>query len=120
MQIRVFKIPLNDADRTCEEMNKFLRAHRILQSERHFCSDDGGYWTVLAEYMVGDPVADAVPAHRSEHEDVTRNMTEEQKKLYAQFCSIRSRLAKEQNIAHYLVFNNKELAALAMLPPNYG
>ena len=28
------------------ELNVFLRSHRILQIERHFCSENGEYWNV--------------------------------------------------------------------------
>ena len=38
MQIKIFTIPLQDGERSEAEANKFLRSHRILQVERHFCS----------------------------------------------------------------------------------
>ena len=53
MQIKIFTLPLFEKENFEEDLNKFLRSHRILQTERHFCSDNGGYWTFLVEYMDG-------------------------------------------------------------------
>lgn len=54
MQIKTFMLPVASAEHTEEELNRFLRGHRVLQVERHFCPDSGGYWAVLAEYVDGD------------------------------------------------------------------
>lgn len=59
MQIKLFTIPVFGSDSIEEEMNRFLRGHRILQLERHFCADNGGYWAILVEYVDGDPLAEA-------------------------------------------------------------
>ena len=32
-----------------EEVNKFLRSHRVLQLERHFVAEQGGYWAMLVD-----------------------------------------------------------------------
>ena len=66
MQLKIFSIPAFGSEALEEEMNKFLRTHRILQIERHFCPDNGGYWAVMVEYMLGDPVAEVPPAERRE------------------------------------------------------
>ena len=57
MQFKIFTLPVFDSERNEEEMNKFLRSHRIVQSERHFCSENGGYWTILVEFVDGEPMA---------------------------------------------------------------
>ena len=59
MQIKLYTIPVFGSETIEEELNRFLRGHRILQLERHFCADNGGYWAILIEYVDGDPVAEA-------------------------------------------------------------
>ena len=59
MQIKLYTIPVFDSEAIEEELNRFLRGHRILQLERHFCADNGGYWAIMIEYVDGDPVAEA-------------------------------------------------------------
>ena len=75
MPYKVFSIPLSDAADRCEELNKFLRSHRILQTERQFSASDGGYWTILVEYVDGQP-ADTAAVSRRERKDVTLDMPE--------------------------------------------
>ena len=69
MQIKLYTIPVFGSEKIEEEMNRFLRGHRILQLERHFCADNGGYWAIMIEYVDGDPVAEAPPASRRERKD---------------------------------------------------
>ena len=46
MQIKIFTLPIYSSERCEGELNVFLRSHRILQIERHFCSGNGEYWNV--------------------------------------------------------------------------
>jgi len=116
MQIRVFTIPLQDAERSEAEANKFLRSHRILQVERHFCPDGGGYWTLLVEYLAGDPTAEAPPASRKDRRDPSVELSDEEHRRYDHFKGIRKSIAKELSIPAYLVFTNEELALLSKMP----
>lgn len=65
MQIKLFTMPAFGGEAAEEELNRFLRSHRVLQLERHFVSDQGGYWALLVEYADGDPIAEAPPQSRS-------------------------------------------------------
>ena len=51
MQIKTFVLPVLSHEPIEEELNRFLRGHRVLQVERHFCPDSGGYWAILVEYV---------------------------------------------------------------------
>ena len=55
MQIKIFTIPLSNTEVSEAEVNAFIRGHRVLQIDRHFSSEGGGYWTLFIEYMEGDP-----------------------------------------------------------------
>jgi len=116
MQIKSFTIPVFSAEYAEEELNKFLRSHRVLQLERHFCSEGGGFWAVFVEYVDGDPVDTTPPAHRRDKQDATQGLSDEERKRFEYFKQIRRRLATENSIPAYLIFTNEELVTLARIP----
>lgn len=54
MQYKFFVIPFDDDGSAEEELNHFLRAHRVTQTERHFSSERGCWATnhSLSAYMI--------------------------------------------------------------------
>lgn len=116
MQIKLYTIPVFGSEKIEEELNRFLRGHRILQLERHFCADNGGYWAIMIEYVDGDPVAEAPPANRRERKDATEGLTDEEKQRFEYYKKVRKQLADQNSIPAYLVFTNEELALLAKMP----
>ena len=109
-------LPSHGDQQTEEELNRFLRSHRVLQVERHFCADNGGYWALLVEYVDGDPVAEAPPAQRRERKDFSEGLSDDEKQRYESYKTVRRELAQQHSIPAYLVFTNEELAILARLP----
>ena len=116
MQIKLFTMPTFGGEAVEEELNKFLRSHRILQLERHFVAEQGGYWAMLVEYADGDPVAEAPPQGRGQRKDPTTGMADEVKARFNPYRDVRKELAAQRGIPPYLVFTNEELASLAQLP----
>ena len=116
MQIKLFTMPVFGGEQVEEEVNKFLRSHRVLQLERHFVADQGGYWAMLVEYTGGDPIAEAPPQGRRERKDVSVDMSDEVKERFNLYRDVRKELAGQRGIPPYLVFTNEELAILAHLP----
>ncbi|MBO5591566.1 MAG: HRDC domain-containing protein [Prevotella sp.] len=116
MQIKVFTIPLSNAEVSEAEVNAFIRGHRVLQIDRQFSSEGGGYWTLFVEYMEGDPSDKVPPANRRDHRDAAATLTEEQKARYERMKAIRRTIATQESLPAYLVFTNEELAVLAQLP----
>ena len=116
MQVKTFILPVLSSERSESELNRFLRSHRVLQMERHFCADNGGYWAVLVEYVEGDPAESVPPAHRRDKQDASQGLTEEEKGRFEYFKQVRRQLATENAIPAYLIFTNEELATLARVP----
>lgn len=116
MQVKLFTLPTYGETQVEEELNKFLRSHRVLQLERHFCAEQGGYWAVLVEYSGGDPVAEAPPATRRDRKDPSEGMDDAEKERYNHMRDVRKMLAQQLALPPYLVFTNEELAILARLP----
>ena len=116
MQIKLFTMPTFGGDEVEAEVNKFLRSHRVLQLERHFVSDQGGYWALLVEYTGGDPIAEAPPQGRRERKDPAADLSDEEKERFSLYRDVRKEIAQQRAIPPYLVFTNEELAILARLP----
>lgn len=114
MQIKIFSVPVFGSSALEEEVNRFLRGHRVLQVERHFCADNGGYWAIFIEYA--DYAGDSAPANRKDKVDVTKNMTDEEKQRFEYFRKIRLDIAQRKSIPAYMVFTDAELAILAKIP----
>ena len=55
MQIRIFTIPITDTGMLQEEMNKFLRGHKILEVQQELITNNkgSGYWCFCVRYIQG-------------------------------------------------------------------
>lgn len=114
MQFKLFTIPAGGCYLTEEELNKFLRSHRILHVDRTFNPSNGGYWTFCVEYM--DIASLASVSSKKDDSDPTEGLSDEEKKRYDRYVEIRLGLSREKNIKAYNIFSNKELARIAKLP----
>jgi hypothetical protein len=53
MQIQVLSIPVDGDGNSMEELNVFLRTHRVLSVDKVAVMDQGRrYWSVYVEYLV--------------------------------------------------------------------
>lgn len=111
MQIKTFKVPLGDTSGVEEELNKFLRGHRVLKVERAFCLDGSGYLAVCIEYMESEPKNEQVM--KSVKKDVTKELTEKELAVYEQLRKRRRELAAEKSLPAYMIFTDADLAILA-------
>jgi len=116
MQIKTFILPVLSAESSEEALNKFLRSHRVLQLERHFCSENSGYWAILVEYVDGDLTDSVPPAHRRDRQNAAQDLNDDEKQRYEVYRQVRSTLATKNAVPAYLIFTNEELATLAKLP----
>lgn len=114
MQIKTFKVPLGDTSGVEDELNKFLRSHRVLKLERAFCLDGSGFLAVCVEYMEGEPKGEQMvkPAKK----DVTKDLTEKEQQVYERFRKRRRELASEKSLPAYMIFTDADLAILAKQP----
>lgn len=115
MQVKIFTIPLSNTELSEAEVNAFLRGHRILQIDRHFSSEGGGYWTLFVEYMDCESLEKVQPANRRDHRDAAASLSGEQKEKYERLKAIRRTIATQESLPAYLVFTNEELALLAQI-----
>lgn len=115
MQLKFYTVPATGSYLIEDEINKFLRSHRILKVDRTFCPESGGYWTLCVEYMDIESLAE-VPAFKKGQTDATEGLSDEERKRYDRYKEIRLVVSRENGIKAYNVFSNHELALLSKLP----
>ncbi len=113
MQIKLFAIPVNDTGIFTEEMNRFLRANKILEVENHLISNDNGaVWCFCVKYIEG--AWSNKPADRS-RTDYKNELDEETFEVFSRLRAARKKLAAEDAVPAYAICTDQELAEMAKL-----
>ena len=116
MEIRMFCINAHSTDEDLEEMNKFLRSHRVLQVDKTF-SSNGDYWSILVTYQEqGASVSGGVvDVQRRQKVDYKEILSPEAYSRFEHMRSIRGELARKEGLAAFLIFSDRELSKIAEL-----
>ena len=97
-----------------EEMNLFLRAHRVVDVRKELVQLSGtAYWTFCITYLSGS--APASPNEKREKIDYKQVLDPEQFTVFSKLREIRKQISKEEDIPAYSVFNDAELAEFSKL-----
>lgn len=115
MQIKIINIPVVDKGEMSEELNKFLRSKKVLQTESFLVQDgQNSFWSFCIRYIetVASPLSSSKP---SEVVDYKLILDEECFKRYTHLREIRKRVAQKEAIPVYMVFTNEELANLSKI-----
>lgn len=113
MQIKIFLIPVWGDETEEEKLNKFLRSHRTLQVEKQFMTDGAtGQWCFCVEYLEGtEPYKRS--GKKSPRVDYREVLSQEAFARFARYREIRKALADEEGIPPFVIFTDKEIAAMA-------
>jgi len=113
MQIELFSIPVFGSELQVEEMNKFLRAHKIIDIERRFVElGSNSFWSLMIRYIEGEQFSIQGSKKKIDYKD------ELAPQIFAKFTilrEIRKELAIRKNVPIYTFFSNDELAKIAEL-----
>ncbi len=114
MQIKLFTIPVTDNGTFLEEMNRFLRAYKILEVENQLVSNErGASWCFCVKYL---PTAPAFQKTENIKKDYKSELSEEVFKLFSKLREVRKKIAAEDAVPAYAVCTDQELAEIAALP----
>ena len=113
MQIKIFDISSRGCDDELEQINKFMRGHKILDVDRQFytSTDNIGHWSILVTYL---PSATA-NTERQPKVDYKQVLNEADFDKFTRLRAIRKQLATDDGIPAYSVFTDAELAQIAQL-----
>lgn len=94
-------------------INKFLRSHRILRVEKQFVPDGtNSQWCFCVEYLEGgEPQKRS--GKKSTRIDYREVLPQEAFARFARYREIRKALAEQEGIPPFVIFTDKEIAAMA-------
>ena len=114
MQFKIFTIPIADDGTAIDEMNRFLRAHKVLESEQQLVSTKNGtFWHFCIKYLA-NAQPDSKPQNLSKI-DYKEVLDDKTFSVFSVLREIRKKIAEEEGMPVYAVFTNEELAGIASL-----
>lgn len=117
MQFRLFSCPASGEGAPLEELNAFLRSHRVLSVERELVSAcPSPSWCFCVEYLDGPSATGRSQTTERERKDYRKILPEETFARFALYRECRKELAAEDSIPPYFIFTDEQLAELARAP----
>lgn len=114
MQIQIFTIPIYDGGDALNEVNKFLRSHRVAEIQKSFIpTASGGSWSFCITYLEGVKVVD--PEIKKGKIDYRNVLNEKDFALFCEMRKVRKQIAESEAIPPFAVFTDAELAEIAKL-----
>lgn len=114
MQFKIFTIPLLSAYSSTEDMNSFLRGHKIIDVKKELIvQNDIYYWSFLITY-IGDNIV-SNDFEKKEMIDYKNVLEAEQFNRFAKMRTVRKQLSLQFAAPAYAIFTDAELAELAKL-----
>ena len=117
MQLMMFSVPALNPGASVEEMNSFLRSHRVLSVDRRLVGTDGSaYWAVSVEYLEtsasGTGATMVYGGSAKGKVDYQTILSETQFTLFAKLRDVRKAISEKEAVPPYTVFTNEQLAAM--------
>lgn len=119
--MKFFQVPVGGDGMVEEELNRFLRAHRVLRVEREMTRREGApAWAVCVEYLEGvGGGSGGAGARRGEDRkvDYKELLNEADFAVFSALRELRKTLAEVEGVPVYAVFTNEQLARIAQERP---
>ncbi|MEI7908712.1 MAG: HRDC domain-containing protein [Verrucomicrobiota bacterium] len=121
MQLKFFRIPAADPAGFGEELNAFLRGHRILAVQRELVTESGGAWWALCVEYLPSAVAGAGSSANGAGKgkiDYREKLSAEDFVVFSALREIRKQLAERDGVPVYAVFTNEQIAEMVTTKVN--
>lgn len=116
MQIKIFDIPIGANESMTEELNHFLRAHKIIDIKKELALLSGNScWTFCITYMLDNKPADNNRSTGNGKIDYKEVLDSETFERFSNLRKLRKQIADKEAIPAYAVFTDAELAEMAKL-----
>ncbi|GHU77039.1 hypothetical protein FACS189414_3790 [Bacteroidia bacterium] len=114
MQFKLFTVPTSDDGSYLDEVNKFLRSHKVLEVEQQLVNvKNGSQWHFCIKYIENAQV-ETKPLNASKV-DYKEVLDEKTFAIFSLLRETRKKIAGEDSLPVYAVFTNEELAGIATL-----
>jgi superfamily II DNA helicase RecQ len=114
----MFAIPAQDPASAEEELNSFLRTHRVLSVDRQLVQrPESAFWAVCVQFLAGGAASDAGAGKTKERVDYKEVLSAEDFAVFARLRDLRKSIAEKEAVPPYTVFTNEQLAAMVSQKP---
>jgi superfamily II DNA helicase RecQ len=120
MQMAFFSVPARGDAGLQEDLNVFLRSHRVLTVHREFVGQgENAFWALAVEYLDGPMLAGGAAAARGgkDRVDYKELLAPADFALFAKLRDWRKAVAEKEGVPVYAVLTNEQLAAVATKRP---
>ena len=112
MQLKAFTIPVHDEGSAMDEVNLFLRSHRVLAVDRHFVQDGANsVWAICVSYL-GDATRPQMTGAKRPKVDYRELLSESDFSLFAKLRTLRKQIAEQEGVPADALFTNEQLAEM--------
>jgi len=117
LQYASFLLPFHAGSAEQDELNRFLRGHRIVQTRKEPVDSEGASgWAVLVEYL-DSPEKSADGQQTRSKVDYKEILNAADFSLFSKLREVRKKLAEENGLPVYAVCTNEQLAEIAKRRP---
>jgi superfamily II DNA helicase RecQ len=110
MQIRVFTLPLHASDELQEDLNRFLRGHRVVSVDKRFWDVPGqASWTFCVEYLDGTREEGSKYTGKVDYKEV---LNPSDFAVYSKLRDLRKRISDDEKVPPFVLFTNEQLAQM--------
>ena len=124
MQLAFFSVPARGDAGAQDDLNSFLRSHRVMTVHREFVGQgENAFWALAVEYMEGAPgtprdgASFAPPRGGKDRVDYKEVLSPTDFALFAKLRDWRKRTSETEGIPVYAVLTNEQLASIAAKRP---
>lgn len=119
MQMAFYSIPARGDAALQEDLNRFLRSHRVLTVHREFVGQgDNSFWALAVEFLEGPVPSGPGPTRGGkERLDYKEVLLPADFALFAKLRDWRKRASEAEGIPVYAILTNEQLAAIATKRP---
>ena len=117
LQYAPFLLPLHAGSAEQDELNRFLRGRRIVQTRKELVATDGSsHWAILVEYL-DSPDKTSGDQQIKGKVDYKEILNAADFSLFSKLREVRKKLAEENGLPVYAVCTNEQLAEIAKRRP---
>ena len=117
LQYASFLLPLHAGSAEQDELNRFLRGHRIIQTRKELAATGGSsHWAILVEYL-DSPEKNTGDQQIKGKVDYKEILNAADFALFSKLREARKKLAEENGLPVYAVCTNEQLAEIARRRP---
>jgi superfamily II DNA helicase RecQ len=113
MQIRLFTLPIDENEELQNELNRFLRGHKVIDLEKKLVTmENSVLWCFCITYIEGNVINKEAGKNKIDYKNI---LPEETFRIFSHLRAIRKKIAEEEGLPAYAILTDKEMAEIAKL-----